>query len=45
MRNIYSENLTLRIEREMKNFLDKKRKLKEFISTKSALQEKLKGLL
>ena len=42
-RIIYLAKLPLRIEEEMKCFLDKQ-KVKEFITIKPALQEMLKGL-
>nr|KAF6382552.1 hypothetical protein mPipKuh1_008914 [Pipistrellus kuhlii] len=43
-RILYPARLSIKIEGEMRSFTDKKR-LKEFISTKPAMQEMLKGLL
>ena len=44
LRLLYQTRLAFKIEREVKNFPDKK-KLKEFVTTKPVLQEMLKGLL
>ena len=41
---LYPAKLPFRIKKQIKNFSDKK-KIKEFITTKSVLQEMLKGLL
>ena len=43
-RIIYPARLSFRIERETKSFQEKE-KLKEFLNTKPALQEILKGIL
>ena len=43
-RIIYPAKLSFRVEGQVKSFPDKK-KLKEFITTKSVLQEMLEGLL
>ena len=43
-RNLYSARLSFSIEGEIKAFSDKQ-KLKEFMTTKPALQEILKGTL
>nr|KAF6274341.1 hypothetical protein mPipKuh1_010679 [Pipistrellus kuhlii] len=43
-RILYPARLSIKIEGEIRSFTDKKR-LKEFISTKPAMQEMLKGLL
>ncbi|CAK6432264.1 unnamed protein product [Pipistrellus nathusii] len=43
-RILYTARLSIKIEGEIRSFTDKKR-LKEFISTKPAMQEMLKGLL
>nr|KAF6392465.1 hypothetical protein mPipKuh1_007679 [Pipistrellus kuhlii] len=43
-RILYPAKLSIKIEGEIRSFKDKKR-LKEFISTKPAMQEMLKGLL
>ena len=43
-RLLYPASLLFKIEGEIKNFSDKK-KLKEFMTTKSVLQEMLKELL
>ena len=43
-RVLYPARLSLRIEGKIKNFPDKQ-KLKEFVTTKLALQETLKGTL
>ena len=43
-RNLYPENLSLRIGGEIK-FFPNKQKLKEFITTKPVLQEILRGIL
>jgi len=42
-RIIYPARLSFRIEEEIKSFQDKQ-KLKEFVNTKPALQEILKGI-
>ena len=43
-RILYPERLSFKIEGEIKSFLDKQN-LKEFVTTKKALQEILKGTL
>ena len=43
-RLLYPARLSIKIEGQIKSFPDK-RSLKEYTSTKSALQERLKGLL
>ena len=43
-RLLYPERLSIKIEGQIKSFLDK-RSLKEYTSTKPTLQEMLKGLL
>ena len=43
-RILYPARLSLKIEEEIKSFQDKQ-KLKEFVNTKPALQEILKGVL
>ena len=43
-RLLYPAKLSFRIERQIKSFTDKK-KLKEFITTRSELYEMLKGIL
>nr|KAF6337008.1 hypothetical protein mMyoMyo1_012189 [Myotis myotis] len=43
-RILYPARLSLKIEGEIRRFTDKKR-LREFISTKPAMQERLKGLV
>ena len=43
-RLLYPAQMSFRIERQIKNFPDKK-KLKEFITTKPLLYEMLKGLI
>ena len=44
LRLLYPARLSVKIERKIKSFPDKK-KLKEFVNTKSVLQQMLKGLL
>ena len=43
-RLLYSESISLKIEREMKSFTDKQ-KLREFSTTKPTLQQMLNGLI
>ena len=43
-RILYPTRLSFRIEREIKNFQDRQ-KLKEYVATKPALQEILRGTL
>ena len=41
---LYPESLSIKMESEIRSFLDKRR-LKEYTSTKPALQDMLQGLL
>ena len=42
---LHTETLSIKIEEYIRSFPDEKKRLKEYTSTKSALQDMLKGLL